>query len=429
MARHRLSRWRAEARLGTQFWALTLAVLLFNIGMAVFFFLYNLFMLDLGYRERPLGILAGALALGGMAGTIPMGFAAQRFGVRRVLVISLLAMSAAFAARLFLLWCPVQIAFAIFDGVALCGWVVCLSPAIAALVEERRRPAAFSIIFAVAVAAGSLGGLIGGNMPKWWGSLELGSTGRVLSPIDSKRVTLLTACAVTALAAWPIARLAFAEQSARARKVEWFRPSPFLLRFLLASTLWAAAVGAFNPFTNVFFVRYVGIAAAHLGNFFAIVQLLQAGAVLLVPLVVRRCGLISGILAAQIVTATAVALLAAGHGLLAAEAFYCVFMAAQHMCDPAMQNLLMDRIPEAQRSGATALNFLAISIAQAAAATIAGIAFQRFGYPRVLIGVALATIAAAAAFRLLLADARPASAGHQSVGLQPEGQPAKAPSA
>lgn len=163
-----LERWRNERVPDSEFWALAVATLLFNFGLSVFFFLYNLFMLDLGYREKSLGVLASALAVGSVAGTIPMGIVAGRAGVKKVLIASLLLMSAAFGARVFVFWYPAQVMFAFCDGILLCGWVVCLSPAVANTVEEGKRPFAFSVLFAVAVATGSLGGLIGRNMPGWW---------------------------------------------------------------------------------------------------------------------------------------------------------------------------------------------------------------------------------------------------------------------
>jgi predicted MFS family arabinose efflux permease len=220
-----------------------------------------------------------------------------------------------------------------------------------------------------------------------------------VSAIDAKKMTLLAACVITGLAAWPARRLT---AGARAESVRWTQfPSPFLLRFLLASACWAAAVGAFNPFTNVFFVRYLGVPAAHLGDFFSIAQLLQAGAVLLMPFILRRTGLISGIMAAQLTAAAAVGLLGAGHGVLREEVLYCAFMAAQHMCDPGLQSLLMNRIPIEERSGAAALYFLVISIAQAVSAAVAGAGYARFGYPSMLAGIAVVTAAAAIVFRLL----------------------------
>lgn len=399
--------WWMEWAPRGKFWTLVFATLLFNFGISIYFFLYNLFMLDLGFREKSLGMLTSALAFGSMAGTIPIGMVARRVGLKNVMISCLVIMAVGFGARVFLFWYPAQLAFAFFDGVMLCGWVVCLSPAVANAVEEPDRPFAFSVLSAVAVATGSLGGFVGGNMPEWCQRLGLRVAGIVISAFEAKRITLVAACVSTALAAWPIMRL---NSDTPLRSATWIqRPSPFLLRFLLANACWAAVLGAFNPFTNVFFVRYLGTPTAHLGDFFSIAQLLQAGAVLLMPIVLQRTGLISGIMVAQLAAAAAVGLLATGRGLLQEEAIYCIFMAAQHMCDPGIQSILMGRVAPDERSGAGAMNFLAISLAQAAAASLTGTAFNRFGYPPVLVGIALATVGAAVGFRILCAPRLPSS--------------------
>jgi predicted MFS family arabinose efflux permease len=391
--------WWMKSKPRGEFWALAVATLLFNLGMSIFMFLYNLFMLDLGFREQSLGVLASAMALGSMAGTIPMGIFARRFGARKILMTCLFLISLAFGAKVCLLWYPAQVAFSFLDGVMLCGWVVCLSPAVASVVEEPKRPFAFSVLFAVAVASCALGGFLGGHLPGWSQRLAAQYTGIAVSAVEGKRITLLIACAITALGAWPTTRLS---SETRTQEVRWFhRPSPFLLRFLVASACWGAAVGAFNPFIGVFFTRYLGVQTAQLGSFFSIAQFVQAGAVLLVPLMVRRAGLITGIMLAQLATAATLGLLAAGHGLLQIELIYCGFMAAQHMTEPAIQSLLMDRVTAEERSGATAMNFLVVSVAQAGAAAVAGFAFARFGYPLVLLWVAGAVAVAAIIFRAL----------------------------
>jgi hypothetical protein len=225
----------------------------------------------------------------------------------------------------------------------------------------------------------------------------------ILSVINGKRITLLMACVFTALAAWPISRL---RNGVTVPSLRWpGRPSPFLLKFLIGSAFWAAAVGAFNPFTNVFFVRYLGVPLTQLGDFFSVAQLVQAAAVLLMPIVLRRTGLISGIMAAQLATAAALALLAMGHRTWHEEVFYCAFLAGQHMCDPPLQSLLMDRVDPQQRSSSAAMYFLVISIVQAAVAMTSGAAIGRFNYPPVLFGIALITGAAAFAFRALCGSA------------------------
>ena len=81
-------------------------------------------------------------------------------------------------------------------------------------------------------------------------------------------------------------------------------------------------------------------------------------------------------------------------------------MAAQHMSEPAIQSLLMDRVTVEERSMATAMNFLVVSVAQAVAAAVAGFAFARFGYPPVLLWVAGAVGVAAIIFRALCGPSR-----------------------
>src|SRR5258707_13458792 len=65
------------------------ASLFFAFGFSIFYFLFNLYLLDFGYTERSLGLIGGLVAAGGIAGTIPIGVLAQRFGLRRTLLCSI----------------------------------------------------------------------------------------------------------------------------------------------------------------------------------------------------------------------------------------------------------------------------------------------------------------------------------------------------
>jgi predicted MFS family arabinose efflux permease len=173
------------------------------------------------------------------------------------------------------------------------------------------------------------------------------------------------------------------------------------MRFLLANAIWGAALGMFNPFTNIFFSKYLGVPTTHLGNFFSVAQMIQAGALLVTPLLLRRISLPTGIMFTQLMTALSLVLLSTGHSLVWAELFYCAFMAAQHMSEPAIQSILMDHVSPEDRSGAAAMCYLVISIAQAAAAATGAYAFARFSYSQVLAGTGTAISVAAVLFRLL----------------------------
>ena len=102
--------------------------MLFNCGISVFLFLYNPHLLDPGFGGRSMGILTGAMVLGSMLGTLPMGWMAGRYGLRPVLAGSLVLAGAAYAARVCVFWMPAQLLSSFVSGILLCGWMVCVSP-------------------------------------------------------------------------------------------------------------------------------------------------------------------------------------------------------------------------------------------------------------------------------------------------------------
>jgi predicted MFS family arabinose efflux permease len=74
-------------------------------------------------------------------------------------------------------------------------------------------------------------------------------------------------------------------------------------------------------------------------------------------------------------------------------------MAFQWMSEPGLNALLMSRVTERERSGASALNYLVAFSAQAVAALIAGRLLAHFGYGVVLVGSALLAACAAGLFQ------------------------------
>ena len=73
----------------------------------------------------------------------------------------------------------------------------------------------------------------------------------------------------------------------------------------------------------------------------------------------------------QLLSAVALACVAASGGQGTAALAYGAYMVAQNMSEPGMFMYLMDRVPERERSGVSALNFLVASSTQAIAAGFA----------------------------------------------------------
>jgi predicted MFS family arabinose efflux permease len=360
-------------------------VCLYNAGQFIFLVLYNLFLLDRGYREGFLGLIASAFTFGGIAGTLPAAALIRRFGLRGALIGGSAGTAVVSALRCLALGRTPLVAAAFLGGMAFATLAVSAPPAVAALSQPKTRAFAFSVFFATCIAVGIVAGIAGGYLPALAGS---------------KQAALLLSCVLTALAVWPATRLRLpspmhAEQKSYPR-------TPFVRRFLVAVGLWNLGTGCFNPFFNAYFARFWQLPVDRIGMIFSAGQLAEVGAILLAPLAIRGLGLVGGIASMQLATAIALACVGAAPAASAAALAYLTGMAFQWMSEPGLNTLLMNQVEAPQRSGASAMNVFIVFGCQAVAAAGAGVVITRFGYP-VMLGIA-ATLAAGSAllFRVLL---------------------------
>jgi MFS family permease len=392
---HRFRSWIAEKEFSREFWIFFVAALCYDFGVAMFLFLYNLFLLDIGFNERQLGLIAGAMTLGGVVGTIPMGLLAQRVGLRYVLLGGFLLTPLVLVARALAVGEQVQIALAFVTGLCICFWAVCFSPSVAKLTTEKNRTFAFSLQLSVGIGVGGFAGLVGGFLP------GLFLTGHPsMHPADSKRVVLLLCCAVLALGILPVSWLTMKAGPNHQRRLWNF--DPFLFRFLPAMALWSLASASFTPFATAYLSRHVHVPLANIGIIHFASQLAQIIAILVAPEVFRRCGLVIGIMYTQIATAIAIAGLAAVHSLPSVVVFFLSFTAFHWMGGPGIYSLLMNRVAEERRNNASAVTSLITSLCQALASPVSGAAYVKFGYPAVLSAVAGMALFAALLFWALM---------------------------
>ena len=368
--------------LGKPFWTYLAAAALFNFALFAFMLLYNLFLLDLGFKEDFIGTVGSASTIGTMLGTLPAGWVLRRCGIRWTLIGTISAGALVVAMRAVARAPAALIAFSAAWGMLFAVWAVIIAPAIAALVPEERRPAAFSTFFASMIAVGIGGNWVGGRLPQM---------------LHNTEAALLLAAGLALTALIPAWRLRPAASSGPEAGRMWPR-GPFLKRYLAGYAVWQFAIGAFNPFANVYFAR-LGFSAARIGSVFSALQVTQVAAILLAPALIRRAGLLRGIVWMMAATGLGLFGLAPGTAPVLAYAWY---MGLQCMSEPGINTLLMNNVKEHERSGASSLNYLVAFAAQAAAAFAAGHLFASFGYRPVLAGAGAIALAAAALFRLLM---------------------------
>jgi MFS family permease len=392
------------------FWTFFLAAFFYDFGFGLFFFLFNLYLTDLHFNERILGILTGTLTFGNVCGTIPMTAWTRRVGLERPLLLCFIAAPLISILRTFILYTPAQIALAFLTGVVMSAWPICFSPTVAKLTNEQNRVSGFSITFATGIGLGTLAGLAGGYLPQL---LEHSGHGGAL--VNSMRTVVQLACGIALLGAWPIARLRLGvpARAPERRRIRVFHP--FLLWFLPPFVVWNVVTGSFPPFAAVYLQQHLGMALGPVGVVFSISQLLQFAAVLLAPLLYRARGRIAGIALAQALTALALVGMGLSRETGFAITYFLAFCGMQWTTGPGIYSFLMDQVPEEERSTASAIQNLSGAICQAGTAAITGSCIVRFGYANVLFGNAGFALAASLLFVFLL--------GWRDRGAVPSGSP------
>jgi len=378
----------------TDYWTFFAAATCMDLGFGLFFFLFNLYLTDLNFNERAIGHIVACLTLGNVAGTFPATMLARRYGMGPLLSITFICTPVLCALRVLALWEPAQYGLAFATGMALCGWPICFSPTIAKLTREDNRALGFSMAFATGIGLGTLSGVAGGFVP------ELLHMSPLHTPlVHGIRIVLLSACAVVLLGAWPLSRITSelhtVPSQQRTRLLH-----PYLLRFLPAFLLWSIVAGSFPIFGSVYLQKVLGIPLGQLGTVFSASQLAQFCAVLLAPLLLKRLGIAKGVAAIQIASAAFLISISVTRTAPIAVCFYVLYFATQFMCGPGIYNLLMDSVPEAERSTASAVQNLCGTLCQAGSAAVTGICIVAFGYRDLLI--ANAAVAVLASFMFLL---------------------------
>jgi predicted MFS family arabinose efflux permease len=399
LTRGGLAGWWERNRLENPFWVFLTAACLFNFGMFMFVLLYNLYLLDRGFKEDFLGWVASFSTVGNIVGTFLTVWLTRRVGLKRTVMICFACGALITAARSLVTGQPALLGFACLAGLFFAVWAISMAVIIAQVTTPEQRPLGFSVYLGAVIGIGVIADPLAGRLPGW-----VGAAFGAGSPEQAKQWVLLGSCTLIALALWPLSRLRFrhTQESARAT----YPRSPFVVRFLAAVAVMTLATAAFNPFASAYFARHLQMPVHDIGLIFSAGQLAQVAAILISPLILRRVGVVWGVTLMEVAAAISLLFLATGPpGMLAAFGF-AGYMAFQWMDEPAMESLLMTRVRPHERSGASSLMYLTIYIASAVAAPTAGLGLARFGYAPIMAAAALLLLVGGLMFGLLLRNFR-----------------------
>lgn len=390
-----VSGWRGSKNLGRPFFVFLAASCLFNIGMFMFVLLYNLYLLDIGYKEDFLGWMSSMTTAGNLIGTVFAVLLNRLIGLQRSVVVCFAATATIAALRALVVGEVALLGMAFTAGLFFALWAISITVVIAQVTTAETRPFAFSIYLATVIGIGIIADPLGGHLPLW--------LNRLFGPASlaqSKQWALLLSASIISLAVLPAMRLRL-PQVTKGKRATYPRSS-FVVRFLIAVAVLNIATASFNPFSSAYFSRYLTMPVEQIGLVFSGSQLAQVVAILLSPLVLKKFGLVWGIVYMELAAGISLATLSAGPPVMIAVLGFAGYTAFQWMDEPAMESLLMTKVEPHERSGATALMYMVIFASGAVTAPLAGMGLTRFGYPAIIGAAAFLLVLGALLFGFLL---------------------------
>jgi predicted MFS family arabinose efflux permease len=344
-----------------------------------------LFLVRAGYGTVRIGVLLTAAAAGSALQTALVGFVADRWGRKPVLVA--LGFTTALAGIVFALstaYVPLLVAAMLGTigsggGAGSGGAFGPYYPAEQALIAEHAGDADRTTVFAglslVGVLAASVGAALAA-VPRLVGTLGWGTR------IDGYHLLFaFTALLGLAMAAvvLPVRELASAHAPAEPKAPRRLSPRTrgLMARFAVTSAVNGLAVGFLGPILALWFHLRYHVDSATIGSLYLVINLAAAASYVSVPAVTRRLGgVVRTVVTVRLFSVALLAVLPLMPTFVLAGGVYLVRMLANAVSVPARQSLVVGVVAPAERSRMAALSNLPARVFSLAGPTLAGIMFR-----------------------------------------------------
>jgi len=289
----RLRSFSREARFYLLFTAIS------GFGFSVFYLLFNLYILSLGYGPEFLGLLVALPSFVMMLVALPAGLLGDRLGYRRTMLLggglSALALAGIglWSARPGLTLCSLLSGL----GSAL-AWVIG-APFMALTSTPEERTHLFSAQAALSTFSGFLGFLVGGSLPVLFGRL----LGVAPESAAAYRAVILLSAGLLAVALLPVLAIREPQGSAADRPFQLraaFQRPGLLVKLLAPEVLISLGAGVLIPFGNVFFKQRFAAPDPILGALFAGRSAFMGLAILAGPPLATRWGKVRAVVYTQL---------------------------------------------------------------------------------------------------------------------------------
>jgi len=363
---------RTLAGLNVNIRLLLLRTVIMGLYSGIYGIIFNLYILDMGFRTDFLGLLLSVSLLTSSAMSIPAGVLCDRCD-RRKLMLASSALSVAMVLPIFVLHQPVALVlFSALYGVFSSISAVCLTPVLAENCG-RETVHVFSANASLGWIASVAGCACGGLLPGLWS--------RYGAAFNSYRLTLLCALALLALSCVILVLLKSpgrcgpqpAPLKARPFSLAELRPSSMVLKFTLTSVTFGVASGMIVPYFNVYFMNVLNMGVLEIGLTSAAAGLVMVLGFALIPFLTARIGKVRSAAATKLLTTPFLLLMALSTNLALGALGYVVYMFLINMAGPATTSFQMEQIRPRERGYAVGLMSTGNCLAVAASSLVSGV--------------------------------------------------------
>ncbi len=356
-----------------------------SVYQGIYDVIFNLYILDLGFREDFLGLVLSVNMLASSIAAVPAGMLCDRYDKRRLMAIFGL-LSLISTAPIFLSGSPwILLLFSAIGGA--CGSVssVCATPLLTESCE-RDTVRVFSLNSAFSLMASIIGCTAGGLMP----AIML----RLWPGCRPYRLTLALSL-ILLLAGLSTLLMMKSGKPRRMPNKKAIGLSPCLLKFTAIGALTGVGTGAIVPYFNVYFVKVLGASPSWIGALYAATNAIMVAGFAATPLVTSRLGKARAAALTQMASIPFLLIMMAPGGLAACSIAYAARMLLMNMAGPAITSLQMERISPDERGFAIGFMSTVSGVVVSASAYVSGLFMAHGSYVPPYAATCLAYLAAA----------------------------------
>ncbi len=359
--------------------------LLVNIGVGVLILIYNLYLVQISFKEDFIGTFNAVQTVAMGIAALVIGVIINRYGSWRCTLYGTIGFLASTALLAMLTTSSTILAISAVNGAALAFMSIPTMPFIVEWTTAGQRTTAAAITFSINSIATTLGSLVGGWSPKFL-SLTFGTT---VESVPAYRITILIGIALATSGLIPLWLM---RQSRNSENAEIMQSSVFvempsassrtrrdLMMFVIIGLIMSLGSGAVVPFVNVF-LESIGSRPSQIGLVFSVAGVVAALTGLFAPTMYKKLGAIVSSMIVRMASAPLYILLAVSPQMNFAVAAQIVRSTSISMAWPIDSSFISDVLPPRARANAFSLRSAAWNLGFALSSVVAGHVIVGDGY-------------------------------------------------